>query len=171
MTTITDIYQNSEKWLRLVTLTDYGGTQLCKEVLHIKECFPYDGAQLYQKLEFYKDKMQYKDQKEIICPSNRITNESKFDISLYTKLIEVIFKSKYKTMISELRKKRNHLHHMAVKDICDSEFETEWSSICDMLQKYGFTENVKDLKNDNLLANEKLQTTLDSIERHFRGNF
>ena len=55
MGTIKDIYQNSERWLRLVTLIDYAGTYLCKEVLHTKEGLPYDGAQLYSWLKIYKE--------------------------------------------------------------------------------------------------------------------
>lgn len=68
MAGVTGKYQDSEKWLRLVTLIDYAGTVLCKDVLHTKEGLPYDGAQLCHKLLPFKDKMQFNDQKEILCP-------------------------------------------------------------------------------------------------------
>ena len=170
MTTITNIYQNSEKWLRLVTLIDYAGSKLCEEVLHKKEGLPYDGRQLYCKLKVYKDKMQYKDQKEILCPPNGVTDESKFDVTLYTKLIEVMFRPKYNPLINDLRKKRNHLYHMANKDISQSEFEKEWNSTCAILKGHGFTETVQDLKNGNLLTIKKLEKIMDSIKCKIQGN-
>ena len=170
MTTITNIYQNSEKWLRLVTLIDYAGFKLCEEVLHKKESLPYDGVQLYCKLKVYKDQMQYKDQKEILCPPDGVTDESKFDITLYTRLIEVMFQSKYNLLINDLRKNRNHLYHMANKDISQSEFENEWHSTCAMLQGHGFTETVQDLKNDNLLTIKKIEKIMDSINSKIQGS-
>ena len=163
MSTITDIYQNSEKWLRLVTLNNYAGTILCKDVLHTKEGLPVDGAQLYQKLLVYKDQMKFNDQKEILCPSNGITDESKFDVTLYTSLIDVMFKSKYNRLIKDLRNNRNHIYHMANKDISESDFEKEWNNACAMLQGHGFAEMVKDLKNCNLFTIRKLEKILDSI--------
>ena len=163
MSTITDIYQNSEKWLRLVTLNNYAGTILCKDVLHTKEGLPVDGAQLYQKLLVYKDQMKFNDQKDILCPSNGITDESKFDVTLYTSLIDGMFKSKYNRLIKDLRNNRNHIYHMANKDISESDFEKEWNNACAMLQGHGFAEMVEDLKNCNLFTIRKLEKILDSI--------
>ena len=170
MTTVKDIYQNSEKWLRLITLIDYAGTQLCKETLHTKEGLPYNGAQLYCKLIVYKDKMQFNEQKEILCPPNGMTDENKFDITLYTNLIQVMFKSKYDALINDLRKKRNHLHHMANKDMSETDFESEWSSTCAMLQRHGFNRSVEDLKIGNLLSNKNLEKILNFIESQTQGN-
>ena len=169
MTTIKDIYQNSEKWLRLLTLIDYAGTQLYKEILHTKEGLPNDGAQLYRRLTVYKDKMQFNKEKEILSPPNRVTDENKFDITLYTNLIQVMFKSKYEALINDLRKKRNRLHHMANKDMSETDFESEWNSTCDMLQGYGFNRPVKDLKIGNLLSNKNLKKILNFIESQTQG--
>ena len=170
MSTIMDIYQKSEKWLRLVTLNNYAGTILCKDVLHTKEGLPLDGAQLYQILLVYKDQMKFNDQKEILCPSNGITDESKFDVTLYTSLIEVMFKSKYNRLIKDVRKNRNHIYHMANKDISESEFEKEWNSACAMLEGHGFTESVEDLKNCNLFTIKKLKKIMDSIQFEDKGS-
>ena len=169
MTTIKDVYQNSEKWLRLVTLIDYAGTQLCKDILHTKEGLPYDGAQLYCQLIVYKDKMQFKKQKEILCPPNGMTDENKFDITLYTNLIGAMFNSKYDALINDLRNKRNHLHHMAKKDMSETDFESEWNSTCAMLQGHGFNKPVKDLKIGNLLSSKNLEKILDFIESQTQG--
>ena len=170
MNTVNVIYQNHENWLRLVVLIDYGGSKLCKEVLHTKEGLPEDGSQLYHKLLPFKDKMQYPDQREVLCPQSRVVDESKFDITLYTKLIEKMFKGKHEHLIKDLRKNRNDLHHMASKYISDSNFETRWKSTCDMLQRHGFTETVDDLKTGSLLTIKKLERILNSIESLIKGS-
>ena len=170
MTTLTDFYQNNERWLRLVTLTDYAGLKLCKDVLHRKEGLPDDGAQLYCRLKDFKNKMQFKSQKEILSPPNGIIDESKFDITLYTKLIEVMFKPKYDLLIKDLRENRNVLCHMANKDISESEFEKKWKHVCEILERHDFTEKVENLKNSNLLAIKKLGKILDSIIHQIKGS-
>ena len=170
MTTLTDFYQNNERWLRLVTLTDYAGLKLCKDVLHRKEGLPDDGAQLYCRLKDFKNKMQFKSQKEILSPTNGIIDESKFDITLYTKLIEVMFKPKYDLLIKDLRENRNVLCHMANKDISESEFEKKWKHVCEILERHDFTEKVENLKNSNLLAIKKLGKILDSIIHQIKGS-
>ena len=169
MDTVKVIYQNHENCLRLVVLIDYGGLKLCKEVLHTKEGLPEDGSQLYHELLPYKDKMQYPDQKEILCPQSGVTDESKSDITLYTKLIEKIFKARHQDLIKDLRQKRNNLYHMANKDISDSDFEKRWKSACDMLQRHGFTETFDDLKTGSLLTIEKLEKILKSIPSQIEG--
>ena len=170
MTTLTDFYQNNERWLRLVTLTDYAGLKLCKDVLHRKEGLPDDGAQLYCRLKDFKNKMQFKSQKEILSPTNGIIDESKFDITLYTKLIEVMFKPKYDLLIKDLRENRNVLCHMANKDISESEFAKKWKHVCEILERHDFTEKVENLKNSNLLAIKKLGKILDSIIHQIKGS-
>ena len=170
MTTLTDFYPNNERWLRLVTLIDYAGLKLCKDVLHRKEGLPDDGAQLYCRLKDFKNKMQFKSQKEILSPTNGIIDESKFDITLYTKLIEVMFKPKYDLLIKDLRENRNVLCHMANKDISESEFEKKWKHVCEILERHDFTKKVENLKNSNLLAIKKLGKILDSIIHQIKGS-
>ena len=170
MTNITDKYQNSERWLRLVTLIDHAGTVLCKKILHDIEGLPTDGGELYCRLRDYEDAMQFDDQKKIICPSNKKTDESKFDITTYTSLIQAMFKGKHKDLIHDLRNNRNHLYHMANKDMPEWNFEKEWSNAYVMLQRHGFRETVHDLKNGNLPSGEKLRKILNSLERQFQGS-
>ena len=162
-------YQGSTRWLRLVSLIDYAGRELCAEVLHSTEGFPRDGRQLYGKLKSYKGKIQYKDQKEILCPSNGITDESKFDLTLYTNLLQVLFKDKYNSMMNNLRKYRNELFHMGEKCMSESDFENKWNDTCNMLRAHGFTKSVKNLKNGNLPAEEELKKILASFERQIQG--
>ena len=144
--------------------------KLCKEVLHAKGGLPKDGSQLYHELLLYKDKIQYPEQKKILCPQSRVTDESKFDITLYTKLIEKMCKGRHQDLIKDLRKNRNDLHHMANKDISDSDFEKRRKSACDMLQGHGFTETVDDLKTGSLLTIKKLEKILKSIESLTKGS-
>ena len=169
MTFITDVFQNSEKWLRLVTLIEYGGTVLCKRILHRTEGLPNDGAQRFHQLLPYKKYMQFDDQKQILCPLNEITDESKFDITLYTRLIRVMFTPKYDSQMCDLRKKRNELFHMGNKDMSDKVFNDLWNSTYTMLQGHGFNETVQDLKIDNLLIVTKIKVILDSIEGQIQG--
>ena len=164
-----DNYQSSERWFRLVSLIDYAGRQLCKEVLHSTEGYSCDGRTLYVELEPYKEKMQYQDQKLILCPSNGITDESKFDLTLYTKLLEVLFKPKYASMIRDLRKYRNKLFHMGNKHMSELDFEFRWSDTCKMLRSHGFTESVNDLKNGSLPAEEELRKIVADFERQIEG--
>ena len=172
MATMTDAYHNTEKWLRLVTLINHAGKQLCKDVLHTKEDLPCNGAQLYRKLKVYKKEWRLKDQEEILCPPNGITDEDKFDIILYTDLIDVMFKTKYKSLITDLRTYIKRLCDMARKDISESEFNKEWNNACFMLRKHGFADTVADLKAGKLRPDkELLRKIVDSIERQSHGNF
>ena len=111
------IYQNHGNWLHFVVLIDCAGSKLCKKVLHTKEGLPEDGSQLHYKLLPFKDEIEFNDQKEILCPPRGITDESKFDIALYTKLIEKMFQGKHNLLIRNLGKNRNDLHHMESKMI------------------------------------------------------
>ena len=165
-----DNYQRSERWFRLVSLIDYAGRQLCTEVLHSKEGLSRDGRKLYVELKCYKDKMQFSKQKEILCPSNGITDENKFDLTLYTKLLEVLSKAKYGSMVKNLRKYRNDLIHMGDKCMPELDFENKWNDTCNMLRAHGFTASVNDLKNGNLPTEEKLREIVDSFVRAIQGN-
>ena len=88
-----NLFKEHEKWLRIATLIDFAGRNLCHTVLHTKEHLPTDGAKLCKELEGLKSKIcRFKEQKEILCPPNGITDESKFDLTLYTSIIAKIFK-------------------------------------------------------------------------------
>lgn len=81
-----------------------------------------------------------------------------------------MFKQKHNSLINDLRAKRNHLYHMANKNLSEKEFEDEWNNVCSTLENHDFTEAVQDLKNDDLLKIEKVSRTLDSIKSHIQGN-
>ena len=134
-----NLFQDYEKWLRLATLIDFAGRHLCHTVLHAKEHLPTDGAELYKELEGFKSKIcRYKDQQEILCPSNGITDENKFDVTLYTNITEKKFPKRYDSLVTDLRNARNTECHRGNKKLSDSEFNQLWNDTTQMLQKHGF---------------------------------
>ena len=151
-----NLLKEYEKWLRVATLIDFAGRKLCHSVLHNKENLPIDGAKLYKKLEGFKTKIcRFKDQQEILCPSNGITDESKFDLTLYTSIIENLFPKKYDSLVADLRNSRNRESHRGSKNLSSIEFDQLWFDTMQMLQKHGFdmqlVGNLKtcDLPSDN----------------------
>ena len=100
---------------------------------------PTDGAELYKELEGFKSKIcRYKNQQEILCPSNGITDENKFDVTLYTNIIEKKFPKRYDSLVTDLRNARNTQSHRGNKNLSDLEFNQLWNDTTQMLQKHGF---------------------------------
>ena len=147
-----NLFKDYEKWLRVATLIDFAGRNLCHTVLHTKEHLPTDGAKLYKELEVFKSKIcRYKDQQEILCPSNGITDERLFDLTLYTSIIDKKFPKKYDSLITDLRNCRNTEFHRGNKELSDSQFNQLWNDTTQMLQKHGFDiQLVHDLKTCDL---------------------
>ena len=134
-----NLCQEYEKWFRLTTLIDFAGRHLCYDVLFKQEKLPTDGALLYTELESLKSKIcRFQDQREIVFPSNRITDHNKFDLTLFTSIIENKFVNKYKTLVDDLRGVRNKEFHRGNKTLSDTEFDKLWNDITDMLENHGF---------------------------------
>ena len=88
--------QEYKNWLRLTTLNDFAGRHLCHHVLFNKERLRTDEVKLFDELKPLKSKIYcYKDQQETLCPCNWITDHTKFDVTLLTRIIEVKFGTKY----------------------------------------------------------------------------
>ena len=168
MSTIICTYHSIQKWLKLVSLIDYYGRKLCKEIIHQKEGLPYDGRELCIILKKYEDELQFEGQKKIICPSNGITDERKFDISLYVILIKVLFTPKYDDLAKSLRRLRNELHHTAVRDMSDQDFEKQWNNVLSIFKEYEFTE-CEDLENLDLFNAVDLDARLANIKLELQG--
>ena len=135
----TNLLKEYEKWLRVATLIDFAGRNLCHTVLHVKEQLSTDGAKLYQELEGLKSKIcRFKDQQDILCPPSGITDESKFDLTLYTSIIEKQFPKKYNSLVTDLRKSRNSEFHRGNKSLSDKEFDQLWNDTTQMLESHGF---------------------------------
>ena len=150
-----------ENWLRLGVLVNFGGKTLFDEILHEKEKLPRDGCLLYSKLATHTNKLQYQLHEEILCPSNEIIDESKFDLKIYALVIYLLFGTKYKHLIYEVRDKRNKIFHMGDKLICEAQFDTLWNQTADMLCKHGFDiKSLDDLKTCDLSSAEDLKGIL-----------
>ena len=154
-----NLLKEHEKWLRVATLIDFAGRHLCHTVLHVKEQLSTDGAKLYQELEGLKSKIcRFKDQQEVLCPSSGITDESKFDLTLYTSIIEKKFPNKYNSLLTDLRKSRNSEFHRGNKFLSDREFNQLWNNTAQMLESHGFDlQLIGDLKTCDLSTDQQFK--------------
>ena len=78
-------------WLRYITFIDKGGSTLCQKILHKTENVPVDGKVFYSMLQEYQKQMDIPHYRGILCPSNQLTDESKFDILVYTHVIQMMY--------------------------------------------------------------------------------
>ena len=145
-----------ENWLRLVVLVDYAGRQLCHYVVFHREKLPTDASKLCVELKHLVSKRHYQeDQREILCPSNGKTDPKKFDLTLWTSIIQDKFGDKYKSFREDLRKARNHLFHVGNKELSYQEFKQLWECNIHMLDYYGFNAKlVGDLETCNLFQHQ-----------------
>ena len=139
-----------ENWIRLVTLIHYVGFEVCKYIVHTVENLPVDGAQLYQVLNGKRadfDKLLRKnvlkqDQYDFIFPGNGVTDIKKFDITLFTFVISVMFgKRKYQQLVEELRKWRNEEFHQGQIEMTKVDFDNKWNAFLQLVGNYGIDPN------------------------------
>ena len=126
-------YRHYENWLRLVVLIDSTGRKLCYEILHKIEKLPEDGAELYSRLQEHKDRVHYQIYEEILCPSDKIIDESKFDLLVYMTVICYMFGVKYQKRLQDINVARNKIFHMDDLSICSKNFEKLWDDACAVL--------------------------------------
>lgn len=157
-------HRDYENWLRVVVLINYAGKRLCHEILHLKEHLPCDGGQLYGKLEPYRNDMHFQIYEEILCPSNKVIDEKKFDLLIYATLICHMFGDKYKKLLHDVVNMISKIFHMQDKSIRKADFEQLWNDACDMLLKYDFDiDLLKILKTCGLFSKEEYRGILESI--------
>ena len=154
-----------EKWFRVATLIDFAGRNLCYKVIHVDENIPTDGAKLYQELISLKSQIcRYQSQHEVLCPSSGITDERKFDLTLYTSIIEKKFPRKYDQLVADLRQSRNTEFHRGDKSLSDKEFDQLWNETTQMLVSHGFDiQLVGDLKTCDLSSTQKFNDSVMNI--------
>lgn len=152
-----------ENWLRLVVLINYTGKSLCDEVLHKKEHIR-DGAQLYSELEIHKDKIHYQIHEKVFCPSNKIIDESKFDLMIYGAVIHMLFGAKHEELIYEVRTMRNKIFQMTDESIRAANFNEVWTEAGTMFSKHGFDiKSLDDLRTCDLSSVEELKGILEFL--------
>ena len=165
MTTAKHISQEYENWLRLITLVDFAGRSLCRDVLFKLENLPEDEVQLFKILEPLKSRIcRYQDQREILCPPAGKTDHSKFDVTLFTSIITVKYGNKYKSLVDDLRSLRNKEFHKGDKSLSGSDFNQLWSDTSHVLVNHGFDPKlVNDMKDVDLFSHQKFRDILYSV--------
>ena len=157
-----------KNWVRVFLLIDYGGKEVCCDVLFNKENWPTDGMELYKKLKPKQPKIcQYKDQNEVLCPSSGTTDHNKFDLTLFTSIIDIFFGRKYQSLVKDLRDARNTECHRGNKKelYSDTAFNQRWKFITDMLGRYGFDiKSVDDLKAGDPFLDERCKSLSGTIQ-------
>ena len=123
-----------------MVLINYAGKKLCDDILHEKEQLPRDGSKLYNKLKEYKDDMHYQIHEDILCPADKIIDESKFDFMIYAVIFHLMFGSttEYEKLINDVRDMWNKIFHMKDVSTCTTKFEQLWSDASDMLARHKF---------------------------------
>ena len=162
--------QEYESWLRLAILIDFSGRKLCHNVLFVQEQLPTDGRLLYEELKTLK--CQYRDQREILCPSSGITDCDKFDVTLCTNAIKQKFGNKYDSLVTDVRNARNKLFHTGKKEIPDIEFDQLWKDTTDMLQKHHFDLALVDgLKTCDIFSHQQFRSFATFFHQGNIGRF
>ena len=160
-----NLLKEYEKWFRVATLIDYAGRNLCYQIIHVNENLPTDGAKLYQELISLKSKIcRYQNQHQVLCPSSGITDERKFDLTLYTSIIENKFPNKYNRLVADLRQSRSDEFHRGNKSLSNKEFDQLWNNTTQMLESHGFDiQLVGDLKTCDLSSTQKFNDCIMHI--------
>lgn len=166
------------RWFRVCMLLEFCGKQILKDIFHIDLRAPEKCPEkLYKFLSSYKCQLQFLNSEEHkkVYPLNENTDEEKFDVPLYAKIINAILgahlvgtdeycKQKRKQMEKDknftnwLRHWRNELFHKGDKHLSELEFMETWKEVSEEFLKYNVDEAlVKDLKNCNIFSDAKYQ--------------
>ena len=153
-------------WVRLFILIDHGGRQICRDVLFKNEKLLTDGVQLYKKLQPLRSKIcQFKSQRQIIFSPSGFTNHNDFDLTLFTRIIEVLFGKKYESLVEDVRNARNQESHRGNKELSDADIDKLWDRTADMLKKYNFGVSLVDgLKDGDPFSDHRFKDTIISIQ-------
>ena len=93
--------------------------------------------EFYKRLEPEQPRLcWFKNQRQVLCPSSEITNHSDFYLTLLTGIIEVIFGSKYESLVKDMRNLRNEECHRSNKELPDISIDNLWKYSAKMLEKY-----------------------------------
>lgn len=158
-----------EKWFRLTILLDFAGRKICEDVLFNIEKLPTDGVKLCNELKPIESKIcHFEEQLKVICPSNRISDHTKFDLILLTSIIHNKFGIKYKSFVHDLREALRNFFQRDGKLISDKEFDRLWNDTIIMLRIHGFDPKlVGDLKSSHAFLKQWIKDTNIGI---FIGN-
>lgn len=161
--------EQHQNWLRIVLCLDFVGLPALKRILHDEIGAPEDGKKLYIYLYQFKSSFEQEeisaDQREKILPISKITDTDKFDITLYSLIINNIIKcNKLKIQTNRkfiygLKNFRNRIYHMGDKKMEEADFEREWSLVIRFFHCYNKfnTKSVTSLKTDSLISSKYME--------------
>ena len=124
MVSVQDVGKKFEKWCRLVVFIEEGGKSVCRNILHTKMGVPKEGAKIYEYLQCCKTEIKKCEllpfQENTLFPNDRLLDNSKLDLPLFTYIIQILDENKNYPLIKDLRYKRNELFHMEEtrKEVC-----------------------------------------------------
>ena len=113
-----------------------------------KENLPSDGVQLHKRVEPEQARIcWFEDQRQVLCLSSEVANYNFFYLIFFTRIIEVIFRSKYESLVKDMRNLRNVECHRSNKEVPNTDFVNVWKCTADMLEKCSLDVSlVNDLK-------------------------
>ena len=138
---------------------DYSARKLCSNVLFKKEMWPTDGVELYRRQESEQSRIcQLNNEYQILCLSGGFIDHHDFDVTFFTRVIEIIFGSKYQSLLKDLRNSRNQECHKSNKELPNTELEAFWKCTADILQNHGFNLSLGDeFKDYDLFLDQRVQ--------------
>ena len=169
-----DIWNKYKRWCRLVILLHEGGEVVCKDILcEVGVRDVTDGAEIYRKLEPYKDMMKKmpRYQQKALLPDTKVIDTIKLDLSLKTCVIEILDTRKKFPLIKEIRDRRNDLFHMSdvQRNMSQQQFNHFWEQISQLLIDLGYNMNLlEDLKTEDHLS-EQRKSRFEDIRPYIQG--
>ena len=142
-----NLIQESRYYVRVFILIGYGGGDRCHDVLLKKGNWSSAGVQLYKRLKPEQSRIcWFNNQHQVLCQPSGIANYKDFDLTFFTRIIEVIFESKYGLWVNNMRNLRSQECHRSNKEVPNTDFDNIWK-LTAMLEKCIFDLSlVDDLK-------------------------
>ena len=142
-----NLIQESRYYVQVFILIGYGGGDRCLDVLLNKGNRSRDGGQLYKRLKPEQSRIcWFNNQHQVLCQPSGIANHKYFDLTFFTRIIEVIFKIKYGLLVNNMRNLRSQECHRSNKEVPNTDFDNIWK-LTAMLEKCIFDLSlVDDLK-------------------------
>ena len=149
MTGKDNLMQECGNWVRVFNLIVYGSEELCLDMLFKKENWLTDGVHLYKKLEPEQSRIcQFKNKRQVICPSSEIADHNDFDLILSTII-------KYESSAKDMENLGHQGCHRGSKNLPNTDFHNLWKCTADVLQKSTFDLSlVDDLKDGDPFSDQ-----------------
>ena len=140
-------------WIRLVVLIDSAGKQLCREILRKEKDFSFDDAKSYSELQNCEKTRHRQLHQHIIDPSNKMIDETQFDLADYIMLILSVFGSSYFELLHDVIERKNKIFHIEDLSECTKKFEQLLKDACNWFHANGIDEKLlSELKICDLLT-------------------